>query len=254
VRIVCLSAEAADICYRLGLWEQVAAVSAFAEVHDSSKPVVSGFSTTNLDRVVSLHPDLTIAFSDVQAEAVAGLVRRGQRVLALNQRSLAEIAETIGFLGRALDRPTEGLELARWFEIQLASLRFNPVRAPRVYFEEWDDPMISSIGWVSEIIALVGGKEVFAHRLAPRAQSRVVTVEEVVSANPEIIFASWCGKRVDLGAFANRPGFAEIDAVKHQQIFAIEASDILQPGPAVLRGAAEIGSIVRAWCQRQKEH
>jgi iron complex transport system substrate-binding protein len=252
MRVVCLSAEAADICYRLGCWDQVVAVSAFCPAYLPMKPVVGGFATVDLDKVAAICPDLIITFSDVQAKAAAALIRQGKRVLCLNQRSLDEISEAIRFLGRVLNRSAEGIALADSFDAELDTLRSRPRRRPRVYFEEWHKPMIFGIGWVSEIIHLAGGTDVFAGKSNPRAEERIVPRDQVISANPEIILASWCGKRVDLEEIANRPGFDQVEAVKRRQIFAIDSNNILQAGPALLRGASEIRAIIQAWSRARK--
>jgi iron complex transport system substrate-binding protein len=248
MRIVCLSAEAADICARLGAWNEVVAVSAFADQRDlPRKPVVSGFANGDVPRVLAFEPDLVITFSDVQADLAAQLIRAGVTVLATNQRTLANIAQTIQLIGRALGRADAASKLAADFESQLEALRPGDQPRPRVYFEEWPDPLISGIGWVGDLIGLAGGVDVFASRRGKATRERHVTAAEVAAADPEIILASWCGKPVDLEAIRARAGFAEISAVRDSQLFEIASSDILQPGPRVLRGAREIARIIAEW-------
>jgi iron complex transport system substrate-binding protein len=248
MRVVCLSAEAADICARLGAWDEVVAVSAFADQRDlSRKPVVSGFANGDAPRVLAFEPDLAITFSDVQADLAAQLIRAGVTVLATNQRTLANIAQTIQLIGRALGRADTASKLAADFESQLDELRSGNRPQPRVYFEEWPDPLISGIGWVGELIELAGGVDVFAARRGKAARERHVTAADVTAAEPEIILARWCGKPVDLDAIRARAGFAEISAVLDSQLFEMASSDILQPGPRVLRGAREIARIIAEW-------
>jgi len=248
VRIVCLSAEAADICARLGAWDEVVAVSAFAAQSGlDPRPVIGGFSTTDAERVAGFRPDLVLCFSDVQAEIAAQLVRRGCTVLTTNQRTLKEIGQTIRLLGGAIGRASAADTLATKFHADLAAQKISVGLSPRVYFEEWPEPLISGIGWVGELIELCGGIDVFAARRGPASQERAVQPEEVITADPEIIIASWCGRPVNLEAIRTRPGFATIRAVQDNQLHAIPSELLLQPGPAVLQGARELQRIFSAW-------
>lgn len=240
-RLVCLSAESADLCARLGAWDRVVGVSAFADQTGlAHKPVVGGFSKADATKIAALSPDLVFTFSDVQAEITAELMREGCTVLGTNPRSLAEIAESIRLIARTVDRPAQGEALIEEFWRELEALRWTPPVRPRVYFEEWLDPMISGIGWVSEIIDLCGGTDVFAHRQAKAARDRTVSSDDVIAAAPEIIFASWCGKPVDLDAIRNRSGWDAVPANQTGRIFEFAGNDILQPGLRLLRGAREI--------------
>ena len=251
MRIVCLSAEAADVCARLGAWEDVVAVSAFASQEGRPpRPVIGGFSTVDADRVAALAPDLVICFSDVQAEIAAQLIRRGCTVLATNQRTLAEISGAIRLIARAIGRDSAGETLANHFLAAVKALGNATEPRPRVYFEEWPDPLISGIGWVGELIEQCGGIDVFAGRRGRASRERGVTIEEVIAANPEIIIASWCGRRVDTGTIRARPGFSAIRAVQEDEIHAIDSGILLQPGPAVLDGARELKRIFEAWRRR----
>lgn len=248
MRLVCLSAEAADICARLGAWDEVVAVTAFAsQAGRTVRPIISGFSTADCKRVAALRPDLVLCFSDVQAEIAAQLTRCGCTVLTTNQRTLAEIAEAIRLIGRAIGRPAAGEKLAEEFLGELATLQRPAETAPRVYFEEWPEPMISAIGWVGELIELTGGVDIFAARRSPASRERVVDAAEVIAANPDILIASWCGRPVDLAAIRARPGFAEIRAVQDGQTHALSSDLLLQPGPRVLEGARELRRIFDAW-------
>lgn len=248
MRIVCLSAEAADVCARLGAWDDVVAVSAFAsQAGLVPRPVIGGFSTTDCERIAALQPDLVICFSDVQADIAAQLIRHGCAVLATNQRTLAEIAETIRLIGGAIERASAAEQLAAEFLTELEPLKCAAHPQPRVYFEEWPDPLISAIGWVGELIEHCGGVDVFAARRGRASRERVVAPEEVIAANPDIIIASWCGKRVDIGAIRSRPGFSNIRAVKDDHIRALSSDILLQPGPRIIEGGREFRRIFDAW-------
>ncbi|HEY2342152.1 MAG TPA: ABC transporter substrate-binding protein, partial [Chthoniobacteraceae bacterium] len=227
-RILCLSAEAAEICARLGAWERVVGVSAFAEQEGRERrPVIGGFSNCDCERAMRLEPDLVITFSDVQAEIAGQFIRAGATVLATNQRTLAEIAETIRLIGGAIGLAGEGRRLSETFRAEIEALTDRAGPRPKVYFEEWPDPPISGIGWVGEIIERVGGIDVFAERRGKEARQRMVTFEEIVAAQPEIILASWCGKPVDLAAIRARPGFAELSAVRDGNLQALPSDLIL---------------------------
>jgi iron complex transport system substrate-binding protein len=250
VRIICLSAEAADICARLGAWEEVVAVSAFASQDGlAPKPVISGFSTCDCERVASHAPDLVITFSDVQAGIAAELIRAGCAVLATNQRTLAEVAQTIRIIGGAIGRAAEAERLAAAFQDGLAALAASPPdHRPRVYFEEWPEPMISGIAWVSEIIELAGGADVFAGNRAKAARDRTVTVQQVAAADPEIVLARWCGKPVNIASICGRAGFENVSAVRASRVFSMDSSIVLQPGPRLLAGAEAIRRIIESTC------
>lgn len=244
-RIVCLSAESADICARLGVWDAVVGVTTYArQTGLAAKPVIGGFSKTDLAKVVDLHPDLVFTFSDVQAAISAELIRAGLTVVATNPRSLEEISNAIRLIARVVDRRESGEHLAARFTADLEALRVNPERRPRVYFEEWPDPCICGIRWVSEIVEWCGGTDVFHHRRAASARDRTVTTSEIIAARPEVILASWCGKPVDIDAICQRPGFSEIPAVRDGRVYAINSADILQPGPSLIEGAREISRIL----------
>jgi len=248
-RIVCLSAEAADICHRIGAWPRVVGVSAFFDQSncEEPRPVVSGFSSAPISRILALEPDLVVTFSDVQAELAAELIREGCPVLATNQRTLAEIENTIRLLGRVVDHAGEAEALALAFRQELETLRAGPARRPRVYFEEWPEPMVYGITWVSELVELAGGEDVFARRRHQAATGRTVTGEEVIAAAPELILASWCGQPVDFETIRGREGWENIPAVKNDAVFEIESRHILQPGPALLKGARQLAAMVANW-------
>jgi len=206
---------------------------------------VSGFSTARLEEIVALNPDFIITFSDVQAALTKELIQRGFPVLATNQRTLAEVEATLSLLGRVVGRETEAEERLCEFWDRLAPVKGIASR-PRIYFEEWDDPLITGIGWVGELIERAGGEDIFAglrsERAAPR---RVVLPEQVCRADPQIILASWCGKPVQPAAIAGRPGWAEVAAVRAGRIYEIAGEDILQPGFRLVHGYERLKQLIR---------
>jgi iron complex transport system substrate-binding protein len=250
-RIICLSGESADICDRLGAADRVVAVSAFApRSMRAGRAVVGGFSTLKMEDLLPIEPDLVITFSDVQAQISADLIRNHCTVLATNQRSLRGICQAILVIGGAIGCSTQAEKLAFDFECQLRNLRCGEGPRPRIYFEEWDEPLITSIGWVSEAIKLVGGEDVFFRPNAKASRERQAEASAVCSADPQIIFASWCGKLVDLERIARRPGWDAISAVRSGEIHEIDSADILQPGPRVLEGIKQMSAIIEQWRRR----
>ena len=246
-RIVCLSAESADWLWRIGAWGNVAGVTRFFRppANASAKPRVSAFSTAQLDAISALNPDLVIAFSDVQARLAEGLIRRGFPVLATNQRTLAETAATLSLLGRIVGREAEAERQLSVFRERLAPVTNGAVR-PRVYFEEWDDPLITGIAWVGELIERAGGTVIVAGQKEQRAASdRVVSSAQICRADPEIILVSWCGKPAQIAAIASRPGWADISAVRARRIYELPGENILQPGFRLIDGFEQIKELVR---------
>jgi iron complex transport system substrate-binding protein len=239
-RIVCLSDETTETLYLLGEQDRIVGVSGFStrppEVR--SKPRVSTFNAANVDEILALKPDLVLTFSDVQAEVTKQLVLRGLTVLNFNQRTVAGIFDMIRTLSRLV-----GAQFAGDALIQKQQLRIRDVAAsadrfphrPRVYFEEWHDPLISGIGWAEELVEIAGGVPVFPElRNCGKARDRVVDPAEVIRRDPEVIFASWCGMKVNLDEIQARPGWDQISAVRQGHVYEIPSSVILQPGPAAL--------------------
>lgn len=251
-RIVCLTAETTEIAFALGCGSRVVGVSGYAvrPPEARKKPKVAAFQTAHVDRIMALQPDLVLGFSDLQADIIAELVRRGAQVLVTNQRTLAQVYGAITLIGGALGEQAAGEQLADELRAGLdAVARQTPQgRNPiRVYFEEWDNPMITGIGWVSELIAMCGGQDVFAHlSTGGAAGQRIVSPEAVIAADPELIIASWCGKKARLERIATRPGFDEITAVRRHRLHEIKAPDILQPGPSLIHGAHQLAEIIAA--------
>lgn len=247
-RIVCLSAEAVEIIYALGAGRKIVGVTGFAVEPPAArrKPRVSGFSSVNYDRVDALQPDLIITFSDVQAEATKELLRRGHTVLATNQRSLAQIFETIHLIGRVIGREEQAAYLTLMMREEIFDVPPRRKNRPRVYFEEWNNPFISGIRWVGELIAAAGGEDIFPElRQCPRAPDRVVTSEEIIRRQPDIIIASWCGKKANFSEIRQRPGWEVIPAVRHDHLYEIQSADILQPGPGLLKGFRQLREIIQ---------
>ncbi len=244
--IVCLSAESADILCRIGAADRIVGVSAYASPSEALQgvPRVSGFSAANIRRILALKPDLVIGYSDVQAGIAAKLIKEGVNVLVTHQTSLHEIEDTMLMLGRIVGKDRQARALIRRFRDQFKARRS---RRLRVYFEEWPEPMISGVGWVSELIERAGGVDIFCElRNCRRASERVVPTEEIVRRNPQVILASWCGKKVRLDEIRRRPGWETIEAVQQCRVYEMDSSIILQPGPVLANGFSELCRILRS--------
>ena len=239
-RIVCLTEETTETLYLLGQGHRVVGVSGYTvrPPEARAKPKVSAFISANLEKIEALRPELVLAFSDLQADIAAALVRRGMTVLVFNQRSVAEVLQMVRTLGGVVGCAAEAERLAGGFESDLERIRRSAARFPtrlRVFFEEWDDPLISGIRWVEELVAIAGGDPVFPElRNAGLARERIVDAAEVLRRDPEVVFASWCGKKVRKAAICRRPGWGTASAVRNRRIFEIKSTYILQPGPACL--------------------
>lgn len=240
-RIVCLTEEPTEILYALGEGERVVGISAYTvrpPEAKAEKPVVSAFIDGSVQKICALKPDLIIGFSDIQAELAKKLIAANQQVLIFNQRSLQEILEVIRAIGALVGRQQEAQSLCDTYLKRLNSVQNETAKRrhrPRVYFEEWDEPMIAGIQWVSELIEIAGGQDLFGDRASGKlAKERFVQPEEVISAQPEVVFASWCGKPFDASAFRQRPGFDSLPAVKDNRLHEVPSELILQPGPACL--------------------
>jgi len=239
-RIVCLTEETVETLYHLGEERRIVGVSGYAVRPPRvrrEKPRVAAFTSADIDKILTLEPDLVLAFSDLQAEIVAALIREGVAVHAFNQRDVAGILAMIRLLGAMVGAARKAEVLALGYEQRLAARRAGRAEGPRprVYFEEWDEPMISGIGWVSELIGIAGGDDVVPDRARQKAaKARIVTSEEVIEAAPDVILASWCGKKVRPERIAARPGWEAIPAVREGRIHEIKSPLILQPGPAAL--------------------
>ena len=239
-RIVCLTEETTETLYMLGEGERVVGISAYTvrPPEARAKPRVSAFIQAHYDRIEALHPDLVLGFSDLQADIAAELIKRGYPVMVFNQRSVAEILQMIRVVGALVGSAARAEALADRLEMDLdfyrtAAASLSP--RPRVYFEEWGDPLISGIRWVEELIEIAGGEPIFPElRNAALGKQRIVDPAEVARRAPDIIIASWCGKPVRKEAITARDGWSEIPAVRNGHVYEIKSSIILQPGPAAL--------------------
>jgi len=254
-RIVCLTEETIETLYLLGEQDRIAGVSGYAVRPPQvrrEKPRVSAFISADVPKILALDPDLVLTFSDLQADIAAELIRAGVAVHAFNQRNVAGILAMIRTLGALVGAAEKADALADSLAQRVTDARSKAaklVRRPRVYFEEWDEPMISGIGWVSELIAAAGGTDVFAELAAQKsAKDRIVSAEAVIAARPDIIIGCWCGKKFVPAKVAARPGFAAVPAVRDGWLREIKAPLILQPGPAALTdGLDAIAAIVIEW-------
>jgi iron complex transport system substrate-binding protein len=252
-RVVCLTEETTETLYRIGAGDLVVGVSGFTVRPPEArrKPRISSFLSADADAIVALRPDLVVGFSDLQADVARDLVKRGVPVLVTNQRSIAEILQTIRAVTAAVGRAEAGAaladELAEGLRAVADAARALP-RRPRVFFEEWPDPLISGIRWVSELVEVAGGEDVCAEsRASHAAKGRIFDPREVARRDPEAIVASWCGKKARREAIAARPGFADTAAVREDQLYEVKSAVILQPGPAALTdGVSQLARIVAA--------
>ena len=239
-RIVCLTEETVETLYLLGEEARIVGVTGYAVRPPrvrKEKPRVGAFTSADVPRILDLRPDLVLTFSDLQADIAAELIRAGVAVHAFNQRGVAGILAMIRTLGAMVGAIARAEALAVAFEARLGALEAAVPggTAPRVYIEEWDDPPICGIRWVSELVERMGGEDVFADRArAPDARSRILDPEEIIAARPEIILASWCGKKVRPERIAARPGWDMVPAVREGRIVEIKSPLILAPGPAAL--------------------
>jgi iron complex transport system substrate-binding protein len=239
-RIVCLTDETTETLYLLGEEDRIVGVSGFSTRPQQvrSKPRVSAFSSANVDAILDLKPDLVLTFSDVQAEITRQLVLRGATVLNFNQRSVREILDMISMLARLVGKHHEGLALIDGFRRgldEIAAVAKTFPRRPRVFFEEWNEPLISGIAWVEELIEIAGGEVIFPElRACGKSKDRVVAPATVAARDPEVILASWCGMKVDKEEIVSRPGWPPISAIRNRHVYEIQSSCILQPGPAAL--------------------
>lgn len=246
-RIVCLTEETTEWLYLLGQQHRIVGISGYTVRPRRArleKPRIASFLDGRIDKIIALEPDLVIGFSDMQAALADKLIRAGLNVLITNQRSIAQIFATMRLVASMIGEQTAA---ERWIEqcqqrhLAIAARARDWPERPRVYFEEWDDPMISAIGWVSELIHIAGGQDVFAElgRHAGGRDRVIGDIAEPVRRAPQIIIGSWCGKKFRPERVAARPGWHAIAAVRDQRLYEIKSADILQPGPAALTDGLE---------------
>jgi len=258
-RIVCLTEETVETLYLLGEEARIVGVSGYAVRPPQvrrEKPRVSAFISADIPKILALKPDLVLTFSDLQADIVAELIRNNVAVHAFNQRDVAGIFDMIRVLGALVGASDKAEALVRSLAARVDAVHERALRLPRrprVYFEEWDEPMISGIAWVSELIEAAGGIDVFP-QLAERknAKDRIVSADAVIAARPDIIVGSWCGKKFVPAKVAARPGFADVPAVGAGWLREIKSTLILQPGPAALtEGLDQLARIVSEWVEQR---
>jgi iron complex transport system substrate-binding protein len=258
-RIVCLTEEPTETLYALGESHRIVGISGFTvrpKAARQEKPKVSAFISAKIDEILKLRPDFVVGFSDIQAEIASALIKHGVEVWIANHRSVDEILDYVRRLGALVGAASRANayadELRRGLDVIAAGAATLP-RRPKVYFEEWDTPQISGIRWVSELVGIAGGDDIFPERaLQSLAKNRILEDgDEVIRRAPDIILGSWCGKKFRPEKVAARPGWDAIPAVRDGELHEIKSPIILQPGPAALtEGVREIAKIVRAWAER----
>jgi len=258
-RIICLTEETVETLYLLGEDRRIVGVSGYAVRPPQvrrEKPRVSAFISADVPKILDLKPDLVLTFSDLQADIVAELIRANVAVHAFNQRDVAGILDMIRALGALVGAAERADSLAHSLAVRIDTVHERALRLPhrpRVYFEEWDEPMISGIAWVSELIAAAGGIEVFPQLAARKnAKDRIVSADDVIAAQPDIIVGSWCGKKFVPARVAARPGFSEVPAVANGWLREVKSTLILQPGPAALtEGLDQLAGIISDWVEKR---
>ncbi len=251
-RIVCLTEETTETLYLLGEGDRVVGISGYTvrPPEARQKPKVSSFLHARYEKIEALKPDLILAFSDLQANITNDLVKRGYPVFTFNQRSVAEILQMIRVLAGIVGVAEKGEALAQTFERHLDEVRARAAtlpRRPKVFFEEWYDPLISGIRWTEELVSIAGGNPIFPElEHASLAKDRIVSSEQVIERAPDVIIGSWCGKPVRKERITSRPGWHDVPAVRNGHIYEVKSTYILQPGPAALtEGVTQLEKIIR---------
>lgn len=255
-RIVCMTEETTEWLYLLGQEHRIVGISGYTvrprRARDE-KPRVSAFTSAKIDKILALQPDCVFGFSDMQADIAAALIRQGVQVTVFNQRSICEIFSMMYQVAAMVGQSKQGLEKIEIMQQQLAGIgeaATGFARRPKIYFEEWDEPHISAIRWVSELIGIAGGDDCFPElAVQSLGKNRIIADSaEIARRNPDIIIGSWCGKKFRPEKVAARPGWENVNAVKYQQLFEIKSADILQPGPAALTdGVSQLHRIFTDW-------
>ncbi|QOW25856.1 cobalamin-binding protein [Lysobacter sp. H23M47] len=259
-RIVCMTEEPTETLYLLGEQDRIVGISGFTVRPPRArreKPKVSAFTSAKIDRILDLKPDMVLGFSDIQADIAADLIRAGVEVWISNHRSVDGIIDYIRRLGALVGAADRSAELAATLETRLEAIRRRAStlpRRPKVYFEEWDEPQISAIQWVSELVNIAGGDDIFPERAAMSLGRDRILADPLEAARhqPDIIIGSWCGKKFRPGHVAARPGWEDVPAVRNGELHEVKSPLILQPGPAALTdGIDALESIIQGWAQRQ---
>jgi len=257
-RIVCLTEETTEWLYLLGQSHRIAGISGYTvrpKQARHEKPRVSAFTSAKIDKILALQPDCVFGFSDLQADIAAQLIRHGVQVTVFNQRSVDEIFSMLYQVAAMVGEAAQGLQRIEAMQLQLQTIKTQSqsfAKRPKVYFEEWDEPPISAIRWVSELIQVAGGDDCFPElALQSMGKDRIIADPlDIVRRSPDIIIGSWCGKKFRPEKVAAREGWAGVPAVKNNQIFEIKSADILQPGPAALTdGVTQLHRIIANWVQ-----
>jgi len=257
-RIVCLTEETTEWLYLLGQSHRIAGISGYTvrpKEARHEKPRVSAFTSAKIDKILALNPDCVFGFSDLQADIAAELIRRGVQVTVFNQRSVDEIFSMLYQVAAMVGEAVQGLQRIEAMQQHLQAIKTQSkalAKRPKVYFEEWDEPPISAIRWVSELIQVAGGDDCFPElALQSMGKDRIIADPmEIVRRSPDIIIGSWCGKKFRPEKVAARAGWGDVPAVKSGLIFEIKSADILQPGPAALTdGVNQLHRIVQNWSQ-----
>ena len=258
-RIVCLTEETTEWLYLLGQEARIVGISGYTvrprRARDE-KPKVSAFLSAKIDKILALQPDCVFGFSDLQADIAALLIRAGVQVTVFNQRSVDEIFSMLYQVAAMVGEAEQGLARIAALRAELDAIRQKAAgfkRRPKVFFEEWDEPHISGIRWVSELLGIAGGDDVFPElALQSMGKDRIIANSQtIIDRAPDIIIGSWCGKKFRPEKVASRPGWQDVPAVRNGQLFEIKSADILQPGPAALTdGVAQMHRIVSQWVDR----
>ena len=255
-RIVCLTEETTEWLYLLGQEAKIVGISGYTvrpRRAREEKPKVSAFLSAKIDKILALKPDCVFGFSDLQADIAALLIRAGVQVTVFNQRSVDEIFSMLYQVAAMVGEAKQGEQRLLQMRDQLVAIQnaaSKHIRRPKIYFEEWDEPHISAIRWVSELISIAGGDDCFPElALMPMGKDRIIADgQTIVDRAPDIIIGSWCGKKFRAEKVAARVSWQDIPAVKNKQLFEIKSADILQPGPAALTdGVAQLHRIVQQW-------
>ncbi|WP_018986777.1 cobalamin-binding protein [Methylophilus methylotrophus] len=260
-RIVCLTTETVEVLYLLGEQDRIVGISGFTTrpaIARKEKPKISAFTSANIEKILALQPDLVLCFSNLQAVIAASLIKAGCQVHVFNQRSLDDTLQMILTVGDLVGASSKAQQLVDTYQAQLATARQQAAtwtRKPKVYFEEWDEPMMCSIRWAAELITAAGGKDCFPE-LSPfhSARDRTVTAEQVLARQPDIIIGSWCGKKFQPEKVKAREGWHAIPAVRDGHVYEIKSVDILQPGPALFsEGLPQLQAIMQRWQQQRSD-
>jgi iron complex transport system substrate-binding protein len=259
-RIICLTEETTEWLYLLGQSHRIVGISGYTvrpKIARAEKPKVSAFTSAKIDKILALAPDCVFGFSDLQADIAAQLIRHGVQVTVFNQRSVDEIFSMLFQVAAMVGEAEQGMRRIKDMQSHLQTLQQAAIgfaRRPRVYFEEWDEPAISAIRWVSELIGIAGGDDCFPELSTQSLGKKRIIADplEVVRRQPDIVIGSWCGKKFRPEKVAQRAGWQDVPAVRDGQIFEIKSADILQPGPAALTDG--VAQLHRIFCQWAAQH